>query len=159
MRKTFALGLGLSPGKHQAILPAIGGRARAAVLDCFEDILPGAGREAFDGQNPNLLVNVTNDAWFVGSREGELHARVSVMRAVELRRDLVRAVNRGHVTWVDAAGRVRARYDALAAGSIIAEPALLDAAPTVYARFGDWPFALLCLVVAAGFAARARRRA
>lgn len=159
MRKTFALGLGLSPGKHQAILPAIGGRARAAVLDCFEDILPGAGRETFDGQSPNLLVNVTNDAWFVGSREGELHARVSVMRAVELRRDLVRAVNRGHVTWVDAAGRVQARYDALAAGSILAEPALLDTAPTAYARFGDWPFALLCFAVAAGFAARARRRA
>lgn len=158
MRKTFALGLGLSPGEHQVLLPALGGRVRAAVLNCFEDSLPGAGRETFAGQNPNLIVNITNDAWFYGSRESELHARIAVMRAVELRRDLVRAVNRGHTTWIDAAGRVRARYDLPMAGAIVAEPALLQTPPTAYARFGDWPFALLCLVVSASLVVRDRRR-
>ena len=158
MRKTFALGLGLSPGKHQAILPAARGRVQSAVLNCLEDILPQAGREAFDGQRPNLLVNVTNDAWFVGTAQGELHARVSVMRAIELRRDMVRAVNRGHTAWVDAAGRVRARYDAAAAGTLIAEPALLDTVPTAYARYGDVPFAAGIGAACAAIIARRRRR-
>jgi apolipoprotein N-acyltransferase len=149
MRDTFTLGLGLAPGEHQAILPAAGGRVHAAVLNCLEDTLPGAGREAFDHQRPNLLVNITNDAWFVGSNESEYHVRASVMRAVELRRDIVRAVNRGITTWIDSAGRVRARYDAIAAGSLMVEPSLIETTPTFFARFGDWPFALLCALTAA----------
>jgi len=149
MRETFTLGLGLAPGEHQAILPAAGGRIRAAVLNCLEDTLPGAGREAFDHQRPNLLVNITNDAWFVGSNESEYHVRASVMRAVELRRDIVRAVNRGITTWVDSAGRVRARYATVAAGSLMVEPSLIETSPTFFARFGDWPFALLCVMTAA----------
>ncbi len=148
MRETFPLGLGLAPGDHQVILPAAQGRVRAAVLNCLEDTLPGAGREAFANQQPNLLVNITNDAWFVGSNESEYHVRASVMRAVELRRDIVRAVNRGITTWIDSAGRVRGRYDAIAAGSLMAEPSLIETSPTFFARFGDWPFAMLCAAIA-----------
>ena len=88
----------------------VAGPIRAAVLNCYEDTLPAAGREAME-RSPNLLVNVTNDAWFAGSAEGELHLRLAVLRAIETRRDLVRAVNQGPTTFVDAAGRVRARYD------------------------------------------------
>ena len=112
---------------------------RAAVLVCYEDTLPEAGREAMEVA-PNLLVNVTNDAWFFGSAESELHLRVATLRAVELRRDIVRAVNFGPTSWVDAAGRVRARALAGASrASSSAEPALLETAPTLYARFGDAP--------------------
>jgi apolipoprotein N-acyltransferase len=148
MRETFPLGLGLAPGDHQVILPAVGGRVRAAVLNCLEDTLPGAGREAFAHQQPNLLVNITNDAWFVGSNESEYHVRASAMRAVELRRDIVRAVNRGITTWIDSAGRIRGRYDAVAGGTLMAEPSLIETSPTLFARFGDWPFAILCAAIA-----------
>jgi apolipoprotein N-acyltransferase len=113
------------------------------VLNCFEDTLPAAGRETFDGQSPNLLVNVTNDAWFFGSDESELHLRLAAMRGVELRRDLVRAVNRGPTSWVDAAGRVRARYDLKIPGVLMAEPSLLETSPTPFARFGEWPLVTL----------------
>lgn len=147
IRHTFARGTGLTPGEHQVILHA--GRVRAAVLNCFEDTLPAAGRETFDGQNPNLLVNVTNDAWFYGSDESELHLRLAAMRSVELRRDLVRAVNRGPTSWVDAAGRVRARYDAKTPGTLLADAALLESPPTPFARFGDWPMAALCALLIA----------
>jgi apolipoprotein N-acyltransferase len=144
LRRTFARGMGLRPGERSVILPALEGRVRAAVLNCFEDTLPAAGREAFDGQSPNLLVNVTNDAWFYGSDESELHLRLAAMRSIELRRDLVRAVNRGPTSWVDATGRVRARYDLPTPGFLMASPALLETRPTLYARFGDYPVAILC---------------
>jgi apolipoprotein N-acyltransferase len=145
LRRVFARGLGLAVGDRSVVLPA--GQVRAAVLICYEDMLPEAGREAMKA-SPNVLVNVTNDAWFSGSAETEMHLRVAALRAVEERRDLVRAVNFGQASWVDAAGRVRMRSPPDLPAMLLAEPALLDAPPTLYARFGDAPPALLLLVLA-----------
>ena len=157
IRKTFARGTGLSPGART--VPLVTGPIRAAVLNCFEDTLPDAGREAAEVK-PNLLVNVTNDAWFADTAESELHLRLAVLRSVELRRDMVRAVNLGVTSWVDAAGRVRARYDIAPGGTLLAEPALIGGAPTIYAQAGDAPWIVLlggALVVHLN--ARRRRRA
>ncbi|MGH7329125.1 MAG: apolipoprotein N-acyltransferase, partial [Polyangiaceae bacterium] len=145
LRHAFARASGLAPGDHQVLLST--GKIRASVLNCFEDILPGAGREAMSVR-PNLIVNVTNDAWFHPSEESELHMRMSVMRAVEERRDMVRAVNFGTTTWVDAAGRVRARYDLPIAGVLMTEPALLDTPLTFFGRFGEWPTLIFASVLA-----------
>jgi len=139
LRRIFFRGTGMIPGEHQVAL--VSGPIRMAVLNCFEDTLPEAGLEASD-VDPNLLVNLTNDAWFVGTRESELHLRLAAMRAIELRRDFVRAVNFGPTTWVDATGAVRGRYDPIIAGSLPTTPALL-AEKTVYARLGDLAGVLL----------------
>jgi apolipoprotein N-acyltransferase len=154
MRHVFARGLGLSPGDHAVSLDA--GRIHAAVLVCYEDTLPEAGREAMT-TGPNLLVNITNDAWF-GGAESQLHMRMAAMRSVELRRDQVRAVNRGIPSWFDATGTLRARGSAQFAGVLATEPALLDGPPTFYARFGDLPWALVGLVLANVAIWRAARR-
>jgi len=156
MRQVFARGLGLAAGDSSVALVA--GRVRAAVLVCYEDMLPEAGREAME-TSPNLLVNVTNDAWFAGSSESELHLRVATLRAVESRRDFVRAVNFGPASWVDAAGRVRDRAAPDVPGVLSVEPALLDSPPTLYTRFGDAPLALLLLALANIVVWRAARRA
>jgi apolipoprotein N-acyltransferase len=145
LRRAFARGLGLAPGDHGAILPA--GTIRASVLVCYEDMLAEAGREASQVA-PNLLVNVTNDAWFSGTAETELHLRVATLRAVELRRDMVRAVNYGPTSWVDATGRVRSRVSADTPNVLVVAPALLDRPPTIYAAWGDTPLSLLLLVLA-----------
>jgi apolipoprotein N-acyltransferase len=155
MRHVFARGLGLAAGDRSVALPA--GRVRASVLVCYEDMLPEAGREAMEAA-PNLLVNVTNDAWFAGSSESELHLRVAVLRAVEARRDLVRSVNSGPTSWVDAAGRVRKRASPELPSVLMADAALLDSPPTLYARVGDVPLALLVLVLANVAVWRAARR-
>ena len=153
LRKVFSKGTGLDPGHESVVFVA--GPIRAAVLNCYEDTLPQAGREAME-LAPNLLVNVTNDAWFSGSAEGELHLRLAVLRAIETRRDLVRAVNQGPTTHVDATGRVRARYDLPMPGTLVTTPALLSGPPTFYVRFGDLP--LLLLAAAAVFAPLVRAR-
>lgn len=155
LRRVFARGLGLTAGDHAVALEA--GAVRGSVLVCYEDMLPEAGREAMEVA-PNLLVNVTNDAWFAGSAESEQHLRVAALRSVELRRDMVRAVNFGPTSWVDAAGRVRARAPADFPGVLSTEPALLASPPTPYARFGDAPLALLLLVAANLAVWRAARR-
>ncbi len=145
MREVFARGLGLAPGDRSD--PLVAGPIRAGVLTCYEDTLSEAGRDAA-AAGPNLLVNLTNDAWFSGSSESELHLRLSALRAVELRRDLVRAVNAGPASWIDATGRVRARISPDFAGTLTTDPALLEGDQTPYARFGDTPWALALLVFA-----------
>jgi apolipoprotein N-acyltransferase len=156
LRRTFAKGTGLEPGKQSVAF--VTGPFRAAVLNCYEDTLPEAGREAM-GVAPNLLVNVTNDAWFAGSAEGELHLRLAVLRAIETRRDLVRAVNKGPTSFVDANGRVVARYESLFPASLPVSPALLATPPTFYVRYGDLPVVVLAAasVVVAGLERRRRR--
>lgn len=156
MRRVFARGLGLAAGDRSVALQA--GKVRASVLVCYEDMLPEAGREAMEVA-PNLLVNITNDAWFAGSFESEQHLRVAVLRAVETRRDLVRAVNLGPTSLVDAAGRIVARAPVDLPAPLLTTPALLDGPPTLYARFGDAPWALLLLVLANVAVWRAARRA
>jgi apolipoprotein N-acyltransferase len=140
IRRTFSRGAGLVAGEANVVQSW--DPIRASVLDCFEDTLPDAGRDAM-ADRPNLLINLTNDAWFAGSAESELHLRLAVLRAIESRRDLVRAVNLGPTTWVDAAGVVRGRYDSPLAGALVAKPSLLEWAPTLFDRFGDLPTALL----------------
>jgi apolipoprotein N-acyltransferase len=155
VRERFLHGRGLVAGRKNVILTT--GPIRASVLNCFEDVLPSAGREAMEG-GPNLLVNVTNDAWFFGTYESEFHARFAALRAVEERRDLVRAVNLGPTTWVDAAGRVRARYADSLAGTLLAQPALLDTPVTVFGLFGDWPLIVALVVVASFVLVRTKRK-
>jgi apolipoprotein N-acyltransferase len=145
IRRTFSRGTGLVPGIANVV--QVSGPVRASVLNCFEDTLPDAGRDAM-ADHPNLLVNITNDAWFAGSAESELHLRLAVLRAVESRRDLVRAVNLGPTTWVDAAGVIRGRYEGPFAGLLMTHPALLEGGPTLYDRFGDVPAFLLALLLA-----------
>jgi apolipoprotein N-acyltransferase len=154
VRSKFTRGIGLVAG-HEVVLQNVG-PLRAAVLNCFEDTLPGAGRESMAAR-PNLLVNVTNDGWFAGSVESELHLRLAVLRAVESRRDLVRAVNLGMTSWVDAAGLVRERRDGSAPAVLMAEPALLETPPTPFDRFGDAPLLIFLALTAITLASRASR--
>jgi apolipoprotein N-acyltransferase len=153
MRTTFARGVGIAPGDHPVLITA--GPARTSVLNCFEDTLPAAGLDAMT-VDPNLLVNVTNDGWFHPSAEGELHLRLSVLRAVEQRRDLVRAVNNGPASWVDASGRVRSKLEPPLPGSIMADAALLEGR-TIYGRFGDAPLLGLSTLGLLGAVIRRRR--
>ena len=158
LRRIFARGGGLEAGTSSVAFQT--GAIRFAVLNCYEDTLPVAGREAMEVA-PNVLVNITNDAWFVGSAEGELHLRLAALRSIETRRDLLRAVNRGPTSWVDAAGRIRARRPGDSGGIVppLIVPAALLEGRTLYARFGDAGlFVLLGLGLATAVRLKARGR-
>jgi apolipoprotein N-acyltransferase len=145
LRKVFARGVGLRAGEHQVAFEAP--PVRLAVLNCLEDILPAAGREAMQVR-PNLLVNLTNDAWFAGTAESAYHLLLSRLRSIELRRDLVRAVNYGPTTWIDAAGRIVADIPGDAPGILATHPALLESPLTPFARWGEWPLTAVLAVTA-----------
>ena len=122
------------PGERPVLMEApreAGPGLRVAVLNCFEDTLPGVTRPVMRElpRVPNLLVNVTNDAWFSGTRESELHLRLAVLRAIEARRDLVRAVNLGVTSWVDASAFALSR----ASPDVVVTSPAVSAAPSAFA--------------------------
>ncbi len=77
--------------------------ARVGLLNCYEDVHPELARRATRG-GAEVLLNLSNDAWFGDSVQPELHRIVARFRAIETRRDLIRAVNTGGSTHVSATG-------------------------------------------------------
>ena len=85
--------------------PLTNGIIRAGTLICYESIFPELARKTVrDGAN--LLVNITNDAWFGRSSAPVQHFSMAVLRAVENRRSLARAANTGISGFIDPAGRI-----------------------------------------------------
>jgi apolipoprotein N-acyltransferase len=155
LRKLFSRAGGLVPGENVQLLEA--GPARIGVLNCYEDTLPAVGRK-IARKSPNLLVNVTNDAWFGPTAEPELHLRLSVLRAVETRLDLVRAVNLGVPAFIDASGTVLQRGATDAESVMRVSATLNDESPTLYVRVGDIPLWLGILIAMGDALHRSRRR-
>ncbi len=142
------------------------GTLRLAPSICYETVLPHviAGRScalAAEGREPDVLVNLTNDGWFWGSSELDLHLICGVFRAVECRKPLVIAANTGFSAWIDGDGRRRAQGPRRAPAVLFAELAP-DSRRSLYLRWGDWPAGVclgVCLVMAAvGVCQRMRRR-
>ena len=78
---------------------------RVAPLICFEDTI-GELTRRFVLKGANLLVNVTNDGWFLRSAGSQQHLDNAIFRCVETRRPLVRAANTGVTCFVNESGRV-----------------------------------------------------
>ncbi len=115
--------------------------ARLGMLICYEDLLPAFAQRVMAHQ-PDVLINLTNDAWFGQTAEPYHHLQLAQMRTIEYRRWLIRSTNTGVSAFIDATGR------RVAETSLQDPETLLKAVPllqgqTPYARFGDWPlFAL-----------------
>ena len=145
-------GYGFSSGERvRAIETPIG---RTVPLICYEVIFPGHSRGVEGRQD--LLLQITNDAWF-GTFSGPYqHLDQARFRAVEQGLPMIRAANTGVSAVIDARGEVVASLALGEAGYLdVAVPAGL--APTFYARFGDWPAILVMIVALGGLFARRSR--
>lgn len=131
--------------------------ARIAVLNCYEDVLARYGWRVMQS-SPDLLVNVTNDAWFGDTSEPFLHQTVARMRAIETRRDLLRSVNTGVSSHVAATGEVLHATATWQRTAFVAEARIL-AGRTLWVRLGDVTTpTLLGALLGAALATAARRR-
>jgi apolipoprotein N-acyltransferase len=82
------------------------GDRQIAVVICYEDVLPAfVNREMREGE-PELIANLTNDAWFGDSTEPWIHLALAKFRAVEQRKFFVRSTNSGVSAFIDPVGRV-----------------------------------------------------
>lgn len=133
-------------------LPRSDGRGswRLGVTICYEGIMAGHHR-AVHAQRPDLLVNITNDAWFGKTAEPYLHLALATFRTIEQRTAMARSTNTGVSAFVDPAGRVVAETSLEGAETLLRDLPMLRATTTLYMKFGDWPTwgaALFLLAVA-----------
>jgi apolipoprotein N-acyltransferase len=123
---------------------------------CYEAIFPSLVRR-FPAGGAELLVNVTNDAWYGTTSAPHQHLAMAAFRAAESRRYLVRAANTGITAVVDPFGRVQSPTRLFDTTVLVREVAL-TAGETFYVRHGD-VFAYACVAAAlAALAATAGRR-
>lgn len=118
------------------------------VLICYEAIFPELARE-YVRQGSDLLVNLTNDAWFGNSSAPYQHLAMTRFRAIENRVWLARSANTGISALIAPSGKVVAA-SALFATTSLSGTVGLGSEATLYTRFGDL-LAYLCLLLSAGF--------
>ncbi|WP_240453725.1 apolipoprotein N-acyltransferase [Chachezhania antarctica] len=134
---------GYSPGPGPALVD-LGPVGQAVPLICYEAVFPqdvnGAPGRA------DVLLQVTNDAWF-GKRSGPYqHLAQAQMRAAEQGLPMIRAANTGVSAVIDPLGRIVTHIP-------LGEQGFADATlpspftPTIYARFGDFPVFLAVLAL------------
>ncbi len=125
---------------------------------CFEDTV-GRMTRKFVRDQPQMIVNVTNDGWFGKSLGAKQHMANAKFRAIELRRPMIRSANTGVSAIIDMTGSVvdaRTKERQViedADGSPFVKGALfgyarvpVDPQWTLYAALGGW-FVWFCLVL------------
>jgi apolipoprotein N-acyltransferase len=123
--------------------------AKIAPIICYEDIIPSFSRQ-FVNKGANLIVNITNDAWFGKTIAPYQHLFISIPRAVETRKYLLRSTNTGISAIIDPVGRVVNRTDNFVQTNLEGEVSLMNGGKTLYTRIGDL-FPIACSVFWIGF--------
>jgi apolipoprotein N-acyltransferase len=135
----------LAPGAQPGLLPL--GNLTLGLLNCYEDILPGYVGRMMRAGAPNVLVNVTNDAWFGDSAEPYQHLSLAVFRSVEQRREMVRSVNTGVSAHIAATGEILQQTPVFRRAVLLAE-VVPYAGRTIYSIVGDGPgYSLLAILL------------
>ncbi|NCY02343.1 MAG: apolipoprotein N-acyltransferase [Planctomycetia bacterium] len=136
---------------------------RVAVNICYETALPGAVRSLVlelsrRGERPDVIVNLTNDGWFWGSSELDMHLTAGIFRAVEVRTPLLIAANTGFSAAIDGSGRLLARGPRRATGTLRAR-VWPDGRASPWLRWGSLPLtgpvAVAAVALLSGWARRA----
>lgn len=118
------------------------GTHQVSVLICYEDILPTFTNKMVAHAEPELLVNMTNDAWFGDTSEPFEHLALSTFRAIEHRRYLVRSTNSGVSAIVDPSGRVIQHTPTFQVAKLDGVVHWMKGG-TIYEAIGDWPIILI----------------
>jgi apolipoprotein N-acyltransferase len=125
----------IMPGADNQPLLLVKGVPVAATI-CYEIAFAAEQLQFFP--KAQLMVNVSNDAWFGDSIAPHQHLQIGQMRALETGRYLLRATNTGITAIVDPQGRVTERIPQF-------EPGVIDAVvqpyggATPFVRTGNWP--------------------
>jgi apolipoprotein N-acyltransferase len=152
---TFVAGKELKSFAMPVASMAEAGRPRSiqvAMEICFDALFPEISR-AHANNGAELLVNLTNDAWYGFSSAPFQFLRIVQMRAVETGLPMVRAANTGISAFIDPLGRITqpteigiVDSDRLSLSAAQLSPPLwrmeevpLVAERTVYTWLGDWP--------------------
>jgi apolipoprotein N-acyltransferase len=130
------------PGTKQTLFPVKG--AQIGTLICYESIFPDLTRRAVKG-GADLLVNITNDAWYGESSAPYQLLAMAAMRSVETKIPMVRVANTGISAVIEADGEITARTPLFTRGTEV-EDVSWRPRRTVYTIVGDL-FSEICFVL------------
>ncbi len=141
-----------TPTHRITLLPAAGLQVGTPI--CYESLKSGHMLQYVDA---DLLVTITNDAWFGDTRAPHLSGLSSAMRSIELGRTQVRVGYSGLSLVAEPHGRIRDRIEPFRREvRVVTVPVLR--VDTIYARWGRW-FVWLCALIAGVALVVARVRA
>lgn len=128
----------------------LGPDTNISVNICYETVMPhliGHHVAELDakGARPDVLVNLTNDAWFWGSSELDMHLACGVFRAVETRTPLLVAANGGLSAHVDHLGNIRQVSSRQETEILLVDLDTRRRPLSLYSTLGDW-LAGTCMV-------------
>ena len=143
-------------GTEHTVFTLTNGEVHVAPLICFEDTMGELTRQFVlpteTSPGANLLVDMTNDAWFQRSAGSHQHLANAIFRCVETRRPMIRAANTGVTCFVNQFGRITQMLTD-ETGSTFTEGVLASESKvptehelTFYARHGEL-FAKACAVI------------
>lgn len=158
------LSQGTTPGPRPMSIPVNG--AEVAPSICFETMVEqvtgnGLRQLRREGHHPDVIINLTNDAWFHGTAILDHHRRCSQMVALVNRRPLLMCANQGPTAWIDGNGQVVRELEHLTNDYLLARPRG-ENRDSLYRHIGDavcWPLGLVCLAAAvSGWRAHRREK-
>jgi apolipoprotein N-acyltransferase len=133
---------GFEPGVNR-VVARLNGHAANAVI-CFEAVFPDLVRRFVSGGS-QLIINLTNDAWYGDTAAPYQHLAMARWRAVENRRYLLRAANSGISAIVEPTGAVQSSTDLLQPGICEGRFGFISE-QSFYSRHGD-VFVYLCVMI------------
>jgi apolipoprotein N-acyltransferase len=121
------------------------GRLKYGPAICYEIVYPQITRQQVRN-GADVLVTITNDAWYDGTSAPAQHLNQARLRAVEDDRYLLRSGTTGISAFVDPGGQLVQSLPMGREGIIYADFQPRHST-TPYVRFGDWFAVLACVTV------------
>jgi apolipoprotein N-acyltransferase len=110
---------------------------RIVPLVCYDAVVPAHTRAAV-ASGADLIVTLSNDAWFGHGPGTWLHLAVSVFRSIESHRPQVRATTTGISAVIDAGGEILRVAGPGERRALVGTVVPLALPPSPIERFGDW---------------------
>ncbi len=110
---------------------------------CYEEIFPRVVRR-YVRNGANFIVNITEDSWFGRTSGPFQHFEMSIFRAIEYKRPVIRCANSGVSGFIDPHGRIRKETHIFTREIVPVQVHGIETM-TIYARIGDlfaWLFLL-----------------
>jgi len=144
-RKILTRASSLTPGEELSVLSFQSHKIGISI--CYEAILPGLNYE-LGKKKPELLINLTNDAWFGKTAEPAAHLALAKARCIELRLYMVRSTTTGLSALIDPLGRVTARSQGEGMETVAGQVGWMPGG-SLFAWIGPyfaWSCVALCLI-------------
>ncbi len=132
----------LIPGSEQTLFDLKG--AKLGILICYESIFPDLTRREVNA-GANVLVNITNDAWYGESSAPYQVLAMAALRSVETKVPMVRVANTGFTALIEPSGRITNRTPLFKRGTTIVDVSWRPVR-TLYTIVGDL-FAEICFAL------------